>query len=164
MRKSAPLSIEALTSRHERNDFDCGVEDLNRFLKQYAFQNQKKHFVRTYVGLQSRKIVGYYSLAFGEVRQEAAPATLARGAGKYRLPAIILARLAVDKEFQGMGVGAGLLKDAILRAKQAEQIAGLRVILVHAKDERAKSFYAKFGFIEAMDHPLTLLFPIEFVP
>ena len=162
MNKAGQFSIEPLSSAHERGDFDCGVEDLNRFLKQYAFQNQKKHFVRTYVGLHDGKIIGYYSLAFGEVKQDIVPESLTRGMGKYKLPAIILGRLAVHKDFQGKKIGLGLLKDAVLRAKQAEQIGGLRVIIVHAKDDSAKNFYMKYGFVETLDDPLTLLFPIEF--
>ena len=162
MHKAGHFSIEPLSSAHERSDFDCGVEDLNRFLKQYAFQNQKKHFVRTYVGLHDRKIIGYYSLAFGAVKQDVVPESLTRGMGRYTLPAIILGRLAVHTDYQGQRIGLGLLKDAVLRAKQAEQIGGLRVIIVHAKDDSAKNFYMKYGFVEALDDPLTLLFPIEF--
>ena len=162
MTKEDLYSIEPLSSNHERGDFDCGVEDLNRFLKQYAFQNQKKHFVRTYVGLHNGKIIGYYSLAFGAVKQDIVPESLTKGMGRYQLPAIILGRLAVHKDYQGKKIGIGLLKDAVLRAKQAEQIGGLRVIIVHAKDDDAKAFYMKYGFIEALDDPLTLLFPIEF--
>jgi GNAT superfamily N-acetyltransferase len=82
--------------------------------------------------------------------------------GKYQVPAIILGRLAIDKSYQGKGFGMALLKDAVLRAKQAEQIGGLRVIVVHAKDAAAQAFYSKYGFISAPDEPLTLFFPIEF--
>jgi predicted GNAT family N-acyltransferase len=157
------FSIEPLSSAHKRDDFDCGVEDLNIFLKQYASQNQKKHFVRTYVGLKDSKIIGYYSLAFGEIRRESAPDFVIRGAGKYKVPAIIIGRLAVAKNEQGKKIGQGLLKDAILRSKKAEQIAGLRVIVVHAKDDNARMFYKKYGFIESKDDALTLVFPIEFI-
>lgn len=156
-----PLRIEPLSSQHKREDFDCGVEELNRFLKQFALQNQKKHFVRTYVGTDGDKIVGFYSLAFGEARRESAPEFMVKGAGRYKLPAIIIGRLAVAASEQGKGIGVGLLKDAVLRAKQAEEIGGLRVIIVHAKDDAAKAFYSKYGFIESLDDPMTLFFPIE---
>lgn len=161
MNEPRHFSIEPLLKEHNREEFDCGVDALNLFLRRYAFQNQKKHFVRTYVGLFKRKIIGYYSLAFGEVRQEITPELLIRGMGRYNVPAIILGRLAVHYDFQSQGIGVGLLKDAILRAKIAEQIAGLRVIIVHAKDERARAFYKKYGFIESLGDPLTLLLPIE---
>jgi GNAT superfamily N-acetyltransferase len=157
-----PFVVEPLSNRHDRTGFDCGVEDLNRFLRQYGLQNQKKHFVRTYVCCTAIEIVGYYSLAFGAVNQEKAPESVTRGMGKYQVPAIILGRLAIDKKYQRKGFGAALLKDAILRAKQAEQIGGLRVIVVHAKDANAQAFYLQYGFIPSKGDPLTLFFPIEF--
>jgi GNAT superfamily N-acetyltransferase len=156
------FSIEPLSKEHNRTHFDCGAEDLNRFIREYALQNQKKHFVRSYVCCADVAIIGYYSLAFGSVNQENVPATLTRGMGKYQVPAIILGRLAVDKNYQGKGFGKALLKDAVLRAKQAEEIAGLRVIVVHAKDSAAQTFYNQYGFIVSVDDPLTLFFPIEF--
>lgn len=155
-------AVEPLASKLDRNRFDCGVEDLNRFIRQYALQNQKKHFVRTYVCCNGAEIIGYYSLAFGSVNQENAPEAITRGMGRYQVPAIILGRLAIDKHHQGKGFGMALLKDAVLRAKQAEQIGGLRVIVVHAKDAVAQAFYLKYGFMSAPDEPLTLFFPIEF--
>lgn len=162
MSKSAPRAIEVLASGHDRAAFDCGVEALNLFLWQYAMQNQKRQFVRNYVCCQGKKILGYYSLAFGETRRESAPPILLRGAGKYPVPTIILARLAVDVSQQGKGIGATLLKNAVLRAKQAADIAGLRAIVVHAKDETAQNFYTKHGFIASPGDPLTLFFPIVF--
>lgn len=154
--------VEPLSQKHDRNHFDCGVEDLNHFIKHYALQNQRKHFVRTYVCCNGDKIIGYYSLAFGSVNKENAPETLTRGMGKYQVPAIILGRLAIDKNYQKQGFGMALLKNAVLRAKQAEQIGGLRVIVVHSRDTAAQAFYAEYGFIAAPDMPLTLFFPIEF--
>lgn len=109
------------------------------------------------------KIVGYYALAYGSVNQEHVPKNLTRGMGRYQVPAIIIGRLAVDKNYQGQGFGKALLKDAVLRAKQAEEIGGLRVIVVHTKDEEAQQFYSKYGFIASIDNPLTLFFPIESV-
>ncbi|OGT65050.1 MAG: hypothetical protein A3J38_09880 [Gammaproteobacteria bacterium RIFCSPHIGHO2_12_FULL_45_9] len=164
MNSVSKFTIEPLSNKHDRSGFDCGVDDLNRFIKQYALQNQKKHFVRTYVCCAVSEIVGYYSLAFGSVHQEEAPLSLTQGMGKYQVPAIILGRLAIDKKYQGKGFGMALLKDAILRAKQAEQIGGLRVIIVHAKDANAQAFYIKYGFLTSQDDPFTLFFPIEFDP
>lgn len=155
--------VAPLSKNYNREKFDCGVDDLNRFIKQYALQNQKKHFVRTYVCSKANDedIIGYYSLSFGSVNQEDAPEALTRGVGKYQVPAIILGRLAIDKSYQGKGFGKALLKDAILRAKQAEQIGGLRVMVVHAKDLDAQNFYTKYGFISSLGDPLTMFFPIE---
>jgi GNAT superfamily N-acetyltransferase len=135
-----------LTKDHDRNSFDCGVPALNDYLKKYALQNQKKHAARTYVAIRGNRIVGYYSLAYGSVSLEEAPQSVKSGLPRHPIPVILLARLAVDSTEQGRGLGAALLKDALLRTIQAAEITGLRAILVHAKDDATKRFYEKFGF------------------
>lgn len=135
-----------LTKDHDRNFFDCGVPALNDYLKKFALQNQKKHAARTYVATRGNRIVGYYSLAYGSVSLEEAPQKVKSGLPRHPVPVILLARLAVDSAEQGSGLGAALLKDALLRTIQAAEIAGLRAMLVHAKDDSAKRFYEKYGF------------------
>src|SRR5690349_13342858 len=135
-----------LTKNYDRNSFDCGVPALNDYLKKYALQNQKKHAARTYVASRGTRIVGYYSLAYGSVSLEEAPQTVKSGLPRHPIPVILLARLAVDSTEQKRGLGPALLKDALLRTIQAAEIAGLRAMLVHAKDDAAKRFYQKFGF------------------
>lgn len=135
-----------LTKDHARNSFDCGVTALNDYLKRYALQNQKKHAARSYVATRGNRIVGYYSLAYGSVSLEEALQSVKSGLPRHPIPVILLARLAVDSTEQGSGLGAALLKDALLRTIQAAEIAGLRAMLVHAKDASAKRFYEKFGF------------------
>jgi predicted N-acetyltransferase YhbS len=135
-----------LTKDHDRNSFDCGVPALNDYLKKYALQNQKKHAARTYVATRANRIVGYYSLAYGSVSLEEAPQSVRSGLPRHPIPVILLARLAVDSSEKGRGLGAALLKDALLRTIQAAEIAGLRAIVVHAKDDSATRFYEKFGF------------------
>ena len=162
MSKDQPLVVEPLNAGHDRSAFDCGVPALNIFLKQYALQNQKRNFARTYICRREDKIIGYYSLAFGEVRPESAPAMLTKGMGQYRVPVMILGRLAVDESFQGRGLGEALLKNAFLRTRQAADIAGLKALVVRAKDARSRAFYAKFGFISAPDDPMFMFFPVAF--
>ena len=135
-----------LTKDHDRNSFDCGVPALNDYLKKFALQNQKKHAARTYVATCVNRIVGYYTLAYGSVSLEETPQIVKSGLPRHPIPVILLARLAVDSTEQGSGLGAALLKDALLRTIQAAEIAGLRAMLVHAKDDSAKRFYEKFGF------------------
>jgi len=135
-----------LTRDHDRNSFDCGVPALNDYLKKFALQNQKKHAARTYVATRGNRIVGYYSLAYGSVSLDEAPQKVKTGLPRHPVPVILLARLAVDSAEQGSGLGAALLKDALLRTIQAAEIAGLRAMLVHAKDDSAKRFYQKYGF------------------
>lgn len=135
-----------LTKDHDRNSFDCGVSPLNDYLKKYALQNQKKDAARTYVATRGNRVVGYYSLAYGSVSLEEAPQRVKSGLPMHPIPVILLARLAVDSTEHGKGLGAALLKDALLRTMQAAEIAGLRAMLVHAKDDSAKRFYEKYGF------------------
>lgn len=135
-----------LTRSHDRNVFNCGVSALNEYLKQYALQNQKKHAARTYVSTRAKRVVGYYTLAYGSVGPDEAPPSVKAGLAKHRIPVILLARLAVDLTERGQGLGAALLKDALRRTLQAAEIAGLRAMIVHAKDDTAKRFYEKHGF------------------
>jgi GNAT superfamily N-acetyltransferase len=135
-----------LTKDHDRNAFDCGVTVLNDYLKKYALQNQKKHAARTYVAIRGNRVVGYYSLAYGSVSLDEAPHSVKSGLPRHLIPVILLARLAVDSTEQGRSLGTALLKDSLLRTIQAAEIAGLRAMVVHAKDHSAKRFYEKFGF------------------
>lgn len=149
-----------LSKEHKRSDFDCGIIELNEYVKKYALQNQKKKAARTYVVTQDNEVVGYYVLVYGGVLVADAPEILAKGGGKYPIPVIVLARLAVDISQRGKGLGVALLKDALLRTIQAAEIAGLRAMLVHAKDDTAKNFYLKFGFLPSPTNEYHLFLPI----
>jgi predicted N-acetyltransferase YhbS len=113
------------------------------------------------VTCRDTRVVGYYSLAYGSVAQTEAPAPLTKGIGKYPIPVMILARLAVDLQEKGQGLGKALLKDAVLRTLQAADIAGLKAIFVQAKDQDAEQFYARHGFIPSPGDPLRLFFPLD---
>ncbi len=145
--QAPPLSpIEKLRSEHDTSTFDCGKEELNRFLKRFALINQQANSAQTYVACRGSVVVGYYSLTVGGVAHKDTPERVSRGMARYPIPVIILARLAVDKREQGKGIGKGHLKDALLRTAQAAEIAGIRALLVHAKDEEALAFYERFDF------------------
>lgn len=148
--------IEKLGAEHELSHFDCGSEPLNRFLTAYAITNQKSGSSQTYVALIGSAVVGYYSLTVGQVLYDDAPKRLAKGLPRHPVPTILLARLAIHKDFHGQKLGSGLLLDAIRRTLQASDIAGIRALLVHAKDENAKAFYEHFGFEAFTGEPLTL--------
>ena len=105
-------------------------------------------------------VAAFYSLVYAAIDQKRLPAKLVKGLGKYDIPVMLLARLAVDHREQGKGLGKALLKDAILRTMQAAEIAGLKLLLVHAKDEAAASFYRKHGFEPVVDDPLKLFLPM----
>ncbi|MGB6546561.1 MAG: GNAT family N-acetyltransferase [Candidatus Acidiferrales bacterium] len=148
--------IEKLRRDHVVEEFDCGRDELNRYLWRYAWQNQQAGAAQTYVGLVGEAIVGYHTLAVGQVTLEDAPARLTKGLARHPVPIMLLARLATDRRWQGQGVGKALLKDAMLRTVQAADIAGIRALAVHAKDEEARRFYEHFDFVPSPTDPLHL--------
>ena len=162
MAESEFTSVAPLHGGHDRTPFDCGASALNLYLRSYALQNQRLGIVRNYVTTRadSTVVVAYYSLVYGAIDHKRLPAKLVKGLGKYDIPVMLLARLAVDHREQGRGLGRALLKDAILRTMQAAEIAGLKLMLVHAKDEPAAAFYRKHGFEQVLDEPLQLFLPV----
>ena len=135
-----------LTREHGHEGFECGSPALDEYLKRFAWSDQRAGAARTYVATQGGQIRAYYTLAYGSVEHDSAPARVCRGLARHPIPVMVLVRLAVDRSCQKLGVGKGLLKDALLRTLQAADIAGLRAVLVHAKDEDARRFYSRFGF------------------
>src|SRR5271157_169290 len=136
---SSARLVEKLRPDHPIESFDCGREELNRYLLRYAWTNQQAGAAQTYVGLADDTVVGYYTLAVGHVTREEAPERLTKGLARHPVPIMLLARLGVDRRWQGQGVGKALLKDAMERTLQASDIAGIRAFAVHAKDEQARS-------------------------
>ena len=149
--------IEKLRRDHSVDAFDCGQEALNSWLRKYALQNQGAGSAQTSVGLADGAVIGYYSLAVGQVEYEGAPERLKKGLARHPVPVMLLARLAVDKNWQKQGVGRALLRDAVLRTLQAAEIAGIRALAVHAKDEQARRYYEQFDFAASPTDPLHLL-------
>lgn len=149
--------VEKLNSTHDLDASDCGKEPLDRFLKRFALANAGAGGARTYVACRGeRRVVGYYSLAVGSVEHAAAPERVGKGLAKHPVPVMVLARLAVDRVEQGRGLGKALLKDALLRTAQAADIAGIRALLVHAKDDEARAWYAGFDFEPSPTDPYHL--------
>lgn len=141
---SGPFPLE---ENYNLEDFDCGIESLNLYLKKYSLQNHRSNSSRTYVAIQDKKrVVGYFSLAYGSVEHSEVPPRVSKGLGRYPVPVLVLTRLAVDISCQKIGLGRSLLKHALLKALNASEIAELRAMVVHAKDEEAKNFYERFGF------------------
>ncbi len=153
---SETRSIEKLRREHVLDAFDCGQPDLNGWLIKHAFQNQGASAAQTYVGLVNDAVVGYYSLAAGQVEYADAPERLRKGLARHPVPILLLARLAVDKDWQGKGIGRALLRDAVLRTLQAADIAGIRALAVHAKDDKARQYYEQFDFMPSPTDPLHL--------
>lgn len=148
------LRIEKLVRTHAVDGFDCGEDALNRFLVRFALTSQQANASQTYVGLDGDAIAGYYSLVVGEVAYADAPERLKKGLARHPVPLMLIARLAVGSSWQGRGVGAGLLKDAMRRTLQAADIGGIRALAAHAKDDSARAFYEHFGFAASPTDPL----------
>lgn len=152
----AARGVEKFRPDHAIAGFDCGREELNRYLLRYAWQNQQAGAAQTYVGLVGGAVIGYHTLTVGQVACEQAPERLSKGLARHPVPIMLLARLAIDRRWQGQGVGKALLRDAMQRTLQAADIAGIRAFAVHAKDEGARRFYERFDFIPSPIDPMHL--------
>ncbi len=155
------LTIEKIAPHHAVENFDCGHEALNRYLARFALINQRASTAQTYLGLADGLVAGFYTLAVGEAACGDAPSRLAKGLARHPIPIMLLARLAVSLDWQGRGLGAGLLKDAMRRTLQAADIAGIRAFAVHAKDGNAAAFYQHFDFLPSPTDPLHLFLLIK---
>ncbi len=149
--------IEKLRRSHLLDGFDCGKDDLNRFLKLQAWGSQQGQSAQTYVLAKDSVVLGFYSLAAGAVTHDEATDRIRKGQARHPIPVILLARLAVDLSVQGRGVGPALLKDALIRAALAADTIGARAVLVQAKSDEAKAFYAHFDFEPSPSDPYHLL-------
>jgi GNAT superfamily N-acetyltransferase len=150
-----------LDRHHDVDDFDCGVEPLNNFLKNFALVNNQNGSAKTYVTTKSGKVVGYYTITIGSVNKETAPHRIGKGLAAHPVPVIIIARFAVDKAHQGHGIGKAIICDALLKIVEAADTIGGRAVLVHAKDAQARNFYEKFGFEPSPIDPLHLYLLIK---
>ena len=152
--------IEKLTAAHAVGGFECGKQPLDRFLTRNALQNQQASASTTYVALANSEVIGFYTLVVGSVEHDTAQATaprITKGLAKYPVPVIVLARMAVSTTWHGKGIGKALLRDAVLRILQAAEIVGVRAMLVHAKDDEARTFYEKFDFASSPTDPLHMM-------
>lgn len=156
----AGLRIEALDSSHDRKAFSCGVDSLDRYFRVQAGQEARKHIAATFVLLgPDSEVAGYHTLSATSVALGELPSDVARRLPKYPLvPATLLGRLAVDQRRRGKGLGRFMLADALWHAARSE-IASFAVV-VDAKDEAARDFYRREGFLPMPGRPLKLFLPM----
>ena len=154
---SAPVPLQ---SDHSVAEFDCGQPALSQWLVRHGMVNQQRRAWRTFVVCVDHRVVGYYALAAGSVIHAEATDQLRRNMPD-PVPMALLGRLAVDRSAHGMGVGAGLLKDAVLRVLLAADLLGVRGILVDAIDDKARLFYEHFGFRPSAVLPLKLMVTLD---
>ena len=153
------LTLEApslLSETHRVEDFSSGVQALDEWLIRRAWRNQTSGASRTYVVSAAGAVVGYYCLASGALAMREAPGGIRRNMPD-PIPMAILGRLAVDRSWQGQGLGGALLRDAVERIRAASMILGIRGLLVHALSQTAADFYARYGFVASPTNPLTLV-------
>jgi len=155
--------ITALSRAHDRAGFDCGVPELNAFLKATARQHGDKGISRTFVltDHNSPVIMGFFTLTLCEGTAEKLPAVYAKKYPHHGLPALRLGRLAVSRKHQGKRYGELLLTEAIHRTLLIAEQAGVIGLFVEAKNDSARSFYERYGFVTLPHQPLHLFLPIE---
>lgn len=153
------FAIELLAKQHKRENFDCGEENLNQFLKKYARQNQEKGFGRTFVAVlpNEAEVLGYYTISAGSISFEIIPEKIPR----YPIPTAHLGRLATDVKMRGQGLGELLLIDALERTVLVAERLGIYAIELFALTENSKNFYLKYGFVSLKDDEKHLYLPIE---
>ena len=160
---SAYHGPELLSAAHDVDGFDCGDEALNNWLRRRALRNQREGTSRTWVVAQSDQAVAYYASSTAVVARSEATGRAARNQPD-PLPAMLLGRLAVDLGHQGEGLAAAPLKHFLLTALGVAELTGLRLALVHAKDDQASGFYRHFGFEPSPIDDLTLMLLIKDIP
>lgn len=157
MALAAPIP---LSPPHDCSAFDCDHAGLAEWLRQRARNNEAAQGSRCFVVCEGERVVGFYALAAGSVRRAMTPGAVRRNMPD-PVPAIVLGRLAVDRAWQGQGLGADLLQDAVLRAVRASREIGARVLLCHAVDDRARRFYLHHGFVESTFDPLVVMLDLK---
>lgn len=154
-------TLEPLSSKHNKADFSCGIEALERYLREQAGQDLHRFLAAVFVleDLDNQRVAGYYTLAATSINLAELPSKLTKKLLKYpRLPATLLGRLAVDSRYKGLGLGTFLLFDALYKSLNAE-IASMAVV-VDAISEQAKAFYEYHQFIPFHEQPSRLYLPM----
>lgn len=154
---------EALSRRHDRAGFDCGVPALNEYLRRYARQSHESGGGKTFVAVAPESpgsILGYYTIAPGAIDFGKVPDTARKGLGRHEVPVFRLGRLAVSLARQGQGLGGELLTAAGVRALAVAEAVGGVALAIDAKDDRAAQWYERFGALRLLDDPLKLILPL----
>lgn len=157
------IRIVPISKSIDRKNFKCGIDDLDRYLKQFAVLNDRNNIGKTFVAIESshpQKPIGYYTVSMAQILFKNLPDSIRKGLPKYPVPAMRIGKLAVDSRFKGLHIGSFLLKDAFLRAINISSEIALYFVLVDALNEDARNFYLKYGFTAFENNPLTLVIPL----
>ena len=157
------VSIKEVSSKSKLKEFDCGIDAMNGFLSRYASKNDSLGIGKTFVALDvDDRICGYFTLSTAQVAYQEMPDDFKGKLPKYPIPALRIARLAVDGKCQGKGVGKWLLSQAFKKVLQVADITGLYLIIVDAK-ETSRSFYERYGFLKVFDFNLSYFMLVDTV-
>jgi GNAT superfamily N-acetyltransferase len=158
-----PWEEAPLAKHHDRASFDCGDADLNLYLQRYARQNHESGGAKCFVASPTdtpARVLGFYTLSPASIEYYRTPVLAKKGLARYDVPVFRLGRLAVDKNLQGRGLGAGLILRAAARCIRVAKEVGGVALLIDAKDERAARWYAAHGALPLLDAPLSLVLPL----
>ena len=156
------FQITSLDASVNADDFQCGNQPLNDYIRRYASQDVRRNVARVFVAtpkIDPQLLVGFYTLRAGSVSCTTLPPSLAKKLPRYPIPVALIGRLAVDSKFQGKGLGSILLADACLKVAQASSVLAMAGIIVDAKDDAAITFYQHFGFVLLQGESNRLLLP-----
>jgi GNAT superfamily N-acetyltransferase len=149
-----------LSDHHELAGFNSGVPELDNWIRRRARANQAGGASRTFVVCEGSRVIAYYALASGAVKQPEAPGRFRRNMPD-PIPVAVLGRLAIDQSYQGRGIGRALVRDACLRLLNAAEILGIRGVLVHAISNDARAFYEAVGFLPSPSDPMMLMVGLQ---
>jgi GNAT superfamily N-acetyltransferase len=150
-----------LLDTHVLDDFTSAQAALDEWLKRRARKSHASGGARVFVvATEDKKVVGYYAIAAGAVKREVAPGRISRNMPE-PIPSVVLGRLAVHRDHEGRGIGRGMLRDAILRSQRLSDEIGIRVLLCHAIDAKARAFYIHHGFLGSPMEAMTVMFPLR---
>ena len=157
--------IELLAKSHDRDGFDCGIEPLNLFLKQTARQHAERGISRTYVlvdedGVAPKPIIGFFALNLCQMKSETLSPEQARKLPRH-VSGVRLGRLARAKQFKGRGIGDILMVAAMEKFIDIFNLAGGIGLFVDAKDQKAKEFHQRFGFVSLPSNEFELFLPVK---
>jgi predicted N-acetyltransferase YhbS len=156
------LRIEPVSKLHNRKDFKCRKDPLTQYIQRFARQNDENNIAKTFVAVDDdNNVLGYYSLSTASIEFEDLPEDFAKGLPRYPIPAALIAKLAVDSDVGGQGLGSRLLIEALQNILAVSEEMAVKVVLVVAIDEEAKGYYLRFGFITLPGKDLKLFLPIE---
>lgn len=158
-----PPVVEPLARSHDSQGFDCGIPELNHYLRRQATQDTRRGVTRVYVARKrgSSQVLGYYTLSATSFSKKSLPEKEAKRLPHYPIPAALLGRLAVDRSCQGQKLGKYLLFDAFRRVLQAAETLAVYALVVDAKSGDARAFYEHYGFVRFPEAPSRLFIPIE---